>query len=176
MIRIGRVGHEDCASVLMAGAHNSAAEPITNVRRVSLFIFLPLVFVVVFLSSREDRLGIRSSAERAAWRCGTVSATAQVTSAAWKIEVVTKRPDQPAAGARIRNPSAFRREASVVGLISNGSAAPPQIASVQLSENANADVENGRPSRSRGQDRPAASTPLRTRRVPSAGISTVHTP
>ena len=175
MIRIGRAGHADCASVLMAGAHNSAAEPITNVRRVSLFIFLPLVFVVV-LSSREDRLGIRSSAERAAWRRGTVSATAQVTSAAWKIEVVTKRPDQPAAGARIRNPSAFRREASVVGLISNGSAAPPQIASVQLSENAKADVENGRPSRSRGQDRPAASTPLRTRRVPSAGISTVHTP
>ena len=39
-----------------------------------------------------------------------------------------------------------------------------------------ADVENGRPSRSRGQDRPAASTPLRTSRVPSAGISTVHTP
>ena len=55
-------------------------------------------------------------------------------------------------------------------------AAPPQTASVQLSENANADVENGRPSRSRGQDRPFASTPLRTRRVPSAGISTVHTP
>ena len=54
--------------------------------------------------------------------------------------------------------------------------APPQTASVQLSENANADVENGRPSRSRGQDRPFASTPLRTRRVPSAGISTVHTP
>ena len=51
-----------------------------------------------------------------------------------------------------------------------------QTASVQLSENANADVENGRPSRSRGQDRPFASTPLRTRRVPSAGISTVHTP
>ena len=160
MILIGRAGHEDCASVFSDGAHNSAAEPVTNVRRVSLFIFLPLVFVVVFLSSREDRLGIRSSAERAAWRCGTVSATAQVTSAAWKIEVVTKRPDQPAAGARIRNPSAFRREASVVGLISNGSAAPPQIASVQLSENAKADVENGRPSRSRGQDRPFASTPL----------------
>ena len=53
---------------------------------------------------------------------------------------------------------------------------PPQTASVQLSENASADVENGRPSRSRGQDRPVASTPLRTRRVPSAGISTVHTP
>ena len=41
---------------------------------------------------------------------------------------------------------------------------------------ANADVEKGRPSRSRAHDRPAASTPLRTRRVPSAGISTVHTP
>ena len=174
MMRIDRAGHADCASVFMGGAHNNAAEPITNVRRVSFLIFLP--WCLFFLSSREDRLGIRSSAERAAWRCGTVSATAQVTSAAWKIEVVTKRPDQPAAGARIRNPSAFRREASVVGLISNGSAAPPQTASVQLSENANADVENGRPSRSRGQDRPAASTPLRTRRVPSAGISTVHTP
>ena len=53
---------------------------------------------------------------------------------------------------------------------------PPQIASVQLSENANADVEKGRPSRSRGQDCPLASMPLRTRRVPSAGINTVHTP
>jgi hypothetical protein len=51
-----------------------------------------------------------------------------------------------------------------------------QIASVQLSENANADVEKGRPSRSRGQDCPLASMPLRTRRVPSAGINTVHTP
>ena len=53
---------------------------------------------------------------------------------------------------------------------------PPQTASVQLSENANADVEKGRPSRSRGQDFPLASMPLRTRRVPSAGINTVHTP
>jgi hypothetical protein len=53
---------------------------------------------------------------------------------------------------------------------------PPQRASVQLSENANADVEKGRPSRSRGQDCPLASMPLRTRRVPSAGINTVHTP
>jgi hypothetical protein len=40
-------------------------------------------------------------------------------------------------------------------------AAPLQTASVQLSENANADVENGRPSRSRGRDRSVASTPLR---------------
>jgi hypothetical protein len=55
-------------------------------------------------------------------------------------------------------------------------AVPPQSASVQLSENANADVEKGRPSRSRGQDCPLASMPLRTRRVPSAGINTVHTP
>jgi uncharacterized protein YyaL (SSP411 family) len=55
-------------------------------------------------------------------------------------------------------------------------AVPPQTASVQLSENASAEVENGRPSRSRGHDRPSASTPLRTRRVPSAGISTVQTP
>ena len=47
---------------------------------------------------------------------------------------------------------------------------------VQLSENASADVENGRPSRCRGHDRPLASTPLRTRRVPSAGINTVQTP
>src|SRR5262245_46994652 len=53
---------------------------------------------------------------------------------------------------------------------------PPQTASVQLSENANADVEKGRPSRSRGQDCPLPSMPLRTRRVPSAGINTVHTP
>ena len=43
-------------------------------------------------------------------------------------------------------------------------AVPPQTASVQLSENANADVEKGRPSRSRGQDCPLASMPLRTRR------------
>ena len=35
-------------------------------------------------------------------------------------------------------------------------AVPPQTASVQLSENANADVEKGRPSRSRGQDCPLA--------------------
>ena len=49
-------------------------------------------------------------------------------------------------------------------------------ASVQLSENARALVLNGRPSRSRGQDCPLASMPLRTRRVPSAGINTVHTP
>src|SRR5262249_4175922 len=33
-------------------------------------------------------------------------------------------------------------------------AVPPQTACVQLSENANADVEKGRPSRSRGQDCP----------------------
>ena len=51
-----------------------------------------------------------------------------------------------------------------------------QTASVQLSENANADVEKGRPSRSRFQDCPLASMPLRMRRVPSAGINTVHTP
>src|SRR5262249_1318326 len=48
-------------------------------------------------------------------------------------------------------------------------AVPPQTASVQLSENANADVEKGRPSHSRGQDCPLTSMPLRTRRVPSAG-------
>jgi hypothetical protein len=64
MIRIGRAGHEDCAPVLVAGAHNNAAEAVTNVRRVSLFIFLPLVFC--FLSSREDRSGIETSAERPA--------------------------------------------------------------------------------------------------------------
>src|SRR5262245_51379047 len=45
-------------------------------------------------------------------------------------------------------------------------AVPPQTASVQLSEKANADVEKGRPSRSRGHDCPLASMPLRTRRVP----------
>ncbi len=41
-IRIGRAGHEDCASVFADGAHNTAAEPVTNVRRVSFFIFLPV--------------------------------------------------------------------------------------------------------------------------------------
>jgi hypothetical protein len=55
-------------------------------------------------------------------------------------------------------------------------AVPLHTTSVQLSENANADVEKGRPSRSRFQDCPLASMPLRTRRVPSAGINTVHTP
>ena len=55
MIRIDFDGHADCALVLTAGANNNAAEPITNVRRVSLFIFLPLV---LFLSSCEDRSGI----------------------------------------------------------------------------------------------------------------------
>src|SRR5690349_5088526 len=39
-------------------------------------------------------------------------------------------------------------------------AVPPYTASVQLSENANADVENGRPSRSRRHDWPLASMPL----------------
>jgi hypothetical protein len=66
-------------------------------------------------------------------------------------------------------------EASL-GEAGDGLAASSQTASVQLSEKASADVEKGRPSRSRGQDRPFASTPLRTRRVPSAGINTVHTP
>jgi hypothetical protein len=47
---------------------------------------------------------------------------------------------------------------------------------VQLSENASALVENGRFSRSRFQDLPAACLPLRVSRVPSAGTSTVHTP
>src|SRR5262245_66272515 len=54
--------------------------------------------------------------------------------------------------------------------------AMPYLRSVQLSEKASAEVLNGRPSRSRFQERPAASTPLRTRRVPSAGTSTVQTP
>ena len=49
-------------------------------------------------------------------------------------------------------------------------------ASVQLSENASAQVLNGRPSRCSGQGLPAASTPLRVRRAPSAGISSVQTP
>jgi hypothetical protein len=47
---------------------------------------------------------------------------------------------------------------------------------VQLSENASALVENGRLSRSRFQDLPAACLPLRVSCVPSAGTSTVHTP
>ena len=49
-------------------------------------------------------------------------------------------------------------------------------ASVQLSEKASAQVLKGRPSRSLGHGRPAASTPFRVRRAPSAGISNVHTP
>ena len=70
----------------------------------------------------------------------------------------------------------MRPRAGVAAWPDDVPAAPPQTASVQLSENANADVEKGRPSRSRGQDCPLASAPLRTRRVPSAGINTVHTP
>ena len=55
--------------------------------------------------------------------------------------------------------------------------ASPDVKHVVLDEgSANADVEKGRPSRSRFQDCPLASMPLRTRRVPSAGINTVHTP
>ena len=38
----------------------------------------------------------------------------------------------------------------------------PQTVSVQLSENANADVEKDRPSRSRGQECPLASIPVHT--------------
>jgi hypothetical protein len=51
-----------------------------------------------------------------------------------------------------------------------------QRCSVQLSENASAQVLNGRPSRSRGQGWPRACSPSTVRRAPSAGISTVHTP
>ena len=47
---------------------------------------------------------------------------------------------------------------------------------VQLSEKASAQVLNGRPSRSRGQGRPAAWTPLCVSRAPSAGIRIVQTP
>jgi hypothetical protein len=36
---MGRAGHEDCACDFTEGMHNSAAEPVTNVRRVSFFIF-----------------------------------------------------------------------------------------------------------------------------------------
>jgi hypothetical protein len=68
------------------------------------------------------------------------------------------------------------RSVSATGRCLSHLAVAPQTASVQLSEKANADVEKGRPSRSRCQDRPLASMPLRTRRVPSAGIKTVHTP
>src|SRR6476646_2224406 len=55
MILIDFDGHADCASVLTAGAHNSAAVPVTNVRRVSLFIFLPLVFIASCRVARTDR-------------------------------------------------------------------------------------------------------------------------
>lgn len=51
-----------------------------------------------------------------------------------------------------------------------------QRASVQLSEKASAQVLNGRPSRCRGQGLPAASTPFRVSRAPSAGTSTVQSP
>ena len=50
------------------------------------------------------------------------------------------------------------------------------LVSVQLSEKAKALVLNGRFSRSRGQGLPAACTPLRVNRAPSAGMSTVQTP
>jgi hypothetical protein len=36
---MGRGGHEDCASVFFGEAYHRAAEPVTNVRRVSFFIF-----------------------------------------------------------------------------------------------------------------------------------------
>jgi hypothetical protein len=55
MIRIGRAGQADCAAVFMGGAHNSAAEPITSVRRVSFLIFLPSVPVIIFLSFVRPR-------------------------------------------------------------------------------------------------------------------------
>ena len=114
MIRIGRAGHEDCALVFSDVAHNSTAEPATNVRRVSFFIFLPLMSVVIFLSSSEDRSGIESSAERTAWRCGTVSATAQVTSASWKTKVMTARLISPP------RPRAFAIPALGTRLVRNG--------------------------------------------------------
>src|SRR5690349_1564489 len=57
-----------------------------------------------------------------------------------------------------------------------GSANEDYCASVQLSENARAQVLNGRPSRSRGQGRPAALTPLRVSCAPNAGINSVQTP
>jgi hypothetical protein len=47
MILIDLDGHADCARVVTAGATSNAAEPITNVRRVSFLIFLPLFFVVL---------------------------------------------------------------------------------------------------------------------------------
>ncbi len=105
-IRIGRAGHEDCALVFSDVAHNSTAEPATNVRRVSFFIFLPLMSVVIFLSSSEDRSGIESSAERyrlTLWHC--------VRHGSGDFRLVENEgydgtPDQPANAARIRNPSA----------------------------------------------------------------------
>ena len=57
MMRIWRAGHEDCAPVFPDGAHNTAAEPVTNVRRVSFFIFLPVDLLSIV--GREDRLGVR---------------------------------------------------------------------------------------------------------------------
>jgi hypothetical protein len=51
-----------------------------------------------------------------------------------------------------------------------------QRTSVQLSENASAEVLNGRPSRWRAHDLPRACWPFTESRVPSAGTSTVQTP
>ena len=55
------MGHEDCATVFTDGTHNTAAEPVKNVRRVSLFIFLPVDARQP--SGREARARIRNSVE-----------------------------------------------------------------------------------------------------------------
>ena len=52
----------------------------------------------------------------------------------------------------------------------------PQRGSVQLSENASAEVLKGRPSRSRFHGLPRACWPLQVSRPLSAGTSTVQTP
>ncbi len=135
MIRIGRAGHGDCASVFSDGAHNSAAEPVTNVRRVSFFIFLPWYPLLFFCYSagREDRAGAKLAQNAPP---GVValcpprlrscrSRSSRVTSAAWKIDAMNTHPDQPARPRAFAIPSALMREASVVGLMSSISAAPP---------------------------------------------------
>src|SRR4051794_32743478 len=73
------------------------------------------------------------------------------TSMGGRIRIITRSRQYGARFSSIRHGPADAR------LGEGGLADPPQTASVQLSENANADVENGCPSRSRGQDRPCAS-------------------
>src|SRR5690349_20897036 len=55
MMRIGRLGHADCAPVFPDAAHNTATEPVTNVRRVSFFIFLPVFTFFIRPAVKTER-------------------------------------------------------------------------------------------------------------------------